>query len=530
MIIGIDFGTCFSSVAFMNGLIPVTDYIKDPNKTGIPTIFMYSRNTQKELYGYDCTTTEAIMNSADVVRYMKRTIRENPNNLNATVSSGGKNFTINEIVKKYLMYLIAQAKNAAIQSGEFTNTNIEEVTITAPVGISEGQMTATDYNKLLVNTITEITGLSKEKVNVLQEPVSAAISYLYSEDIIRKYDKKQTILVFDLGGGTLDVTIVEHNPTTMEYNIKAKEGDLKLGGNDWDEALGNEVLRKIGITGAFSSAEEKSRFQNSIVRLKHDLTYSDESTIVFKFNGSSKFTDFTRSEFESATQKLLDRAISVTRKAIGSYSSLGVSAIDKIILVGGSCNMPQIRNRMLSEFSALGEARIITHDPSKAIAKGAAVFSKMESRKSFGSTNAQKIKVNDIATHTYGFGSIRSSDKKGMIYNLLFKGTPFDANGKIVVKSETDFIAREDTETQLIWTVYESDGKKGVGEDANWMEYGSNENKNGMKVTIQIPPEYLGKARSYSTWVTFSLDNNGILEIIITDKEGNRIGYDKKQI
>ncbi len=131
---------------------------------------------------------------------------------------------------------------------------------------------------------------------------------------------------------------------------------------------------------------------------------------------------------------------------------------------------------------------------------------------------------------TYGFNCRRSSDKKDMIYNLLFKGTPFDANGKIVVKSTTDFVAVEDTQTQVKWVVYESDGKKGVGEDANWMEYGSNENKNGMQVTVQIPPEYLGRACSYSHWITFSLDNNGILEIIITDKDGKRVGYDKKQI
>lgn len=516
MIIGIDFGTCFSCVAFMNGAIPVTDYIKDPNKTGIPTIFMYSRSLNKELYGYECLSAEAAMNSADVIRNMKRTIRENPNNLNATVMSGGKSYTIKDIVRKYLMYLVAQAKSAAIQSGEFSNTNIEGVTITAPVGIAEGQMTATDYNKLLVDTITEITGLSKNKVSVLQEPVSAAISYLYSENIKKKYSNKQTILVFDLGGGTLDVTIVEHNPTTMEYVIKAKEGDLKLGGNNWDEALSNAVLNRVGIAGSFSAAEEKSRFQNSIIRLKHDLTDNEESTIVFKYNGSTKFADFTRAEFERTTRNLLDRAVVVTKKAISSFSG-GLSGIDKIILVGGSSNMPQIRKRMLSEFSSLGAANIITHDPSKAIAKGAAIYSKM-------------IVVKDIATHTYGFNCRRSSDKKDMIYNLLFKGTPFGSDGKIVVKSDTDFVAVEDSQTVVEWVVYESDGKRGVGEDANWMEYGSNENKNGMRVTVHIPPEYLGKARSYSHWVTFSLDVNGILEIIITDKNGNRIGYDKKQI
>lgn len=529
MIIGIDFGTCFSCVAFMNGFIPVTNYIDDPNKTGIPTLFMYSRMLNKELYGYECLSSEAAMNSADVVRNLKRMIRENPNNLNATVISGGKSYTIKDIVKKYLMYLIAQAKSAGIRSGEFSNTNIEYITITAPVGIADGQMTATDYNKLLVDTITEITGLDKSMVSVLQEPVAAAISYLYSENIKKKYNNKQTILVFDLGGGTLDVTIVEHNPTTMEYVIKAKEGDLKLGGNNWDEALSNAVLSKVGITGSFSAAEEKSRFHDYIIRLKHELTCDEKAIIVFKYNGSTKYADFTRTEFERTTRNLLDRAIIVTKKAINSFSG-SLSGIDKIILVGGSSNMPQIRKRMLTEFAALGEANIVTYDPSKAIAKGAAVYSIMEESRPKGGTNFQKTTVKDIATHTYGFNCRRSSDKKDMIYNLLFKGTPFGPDGKIVVKSDTSFNAVDDSQTVVEWVVYESDGKKGIGEDANWMEYGSNENKNGMRVTVHIPPEFLGKARSFPHWVTFSLDVNGILEIIITDKNGNRLGYDKKQI
>lgn len=528
MIIGIDFGTCFSCIAYMNSF-RAQSLIADEDRLGIPTIFMYSKRSDKELYGYECSSVEATMNSADVIRYMKRTIRENPNNLNATVISGGKSYTIKYIVKQYLLYLIAQAKVAANQINESINTDVEGVTITAPVGIAEGQMTATDYNKLLVDTIIEITGLPKSKVSVLQEPVSAAISYLYSENIKKKYNNKQTILVFDLGGGTLDVTIVEHNPMTMEYVIKAKEGDLKLGGNDWDDALSNAVLNKLGIAGSFNTAEEKSRFRDYIIRLKHHLSNLEEDLIAFRYNGSSKVADFTRAEFEQATKKLLDRAIIVTKKAINSFSG-GLSGIDKIILVGGSSNMPQIRKRMLSEFAPLGEANIVTYDPSKAIAKGAAVYSKMEASRPVGGTNSQKIVVKDIATHTYGFNCRRSSDKKDMIYNLLFKGTPFGSDGKIVVKSDTDFVAVEDSQTVVEWVVYESDGKKGVGENANWMEYGSNENKNGMRVTVHIPPEYLGKARSYSHWVTFSLDVNGILEIIITDKNGNRIGYDKKQI
>ena len=175
MKIGIDFGTCFSSIGFMNGRRPVTNILDDRNNSGIPTLFMYSKSKNEELYGYDCTTFEAIINNKDVVRYMKKMVRDNPNNLNKIVTSGGKNFTIREILKKYLKYLIAQSQVAATKSFEFESSYIENITITTPVAISSGSMTSTDYKQLLVDTIKEITGLDYSNINVVEEPVAAAI-------------------------------------------------------------------------------------------------------------------------------------------------------------------------------------------------------------------------------------------------------------------------------------------------------------------------------------------------------------------
>lgn len=226
MIIGIDFGTCFSSAAIMNGLIPVTSYVKDTTGEGVPSLFMYSAEKNMEMYGEECTTGEAFRHSADIVRYMKRTVRENPQNLDMTIRSGGKDFAIGEVIEKYMTFLVSKIREGAIKSGEFSNNEIEAVTITAPVGISSDSMMASDYNRLLQDCMCRITNLPRDKVRVLQEPVAAAISYLYSEDIRTHYDDIQRIMVFDLGGGTLDVTIVEHNPKAMTYEILAKEGDL----------------------------------------------------------------------------------------------------------------------------------------------------------------------------------------------------------------------------------------------------------------------------------------------------------------
>ena len=86
MIIGIDFGTCYSSAAIMNGLIPVTTFIKDSTGMGLPSLFMYSKEKDREMYGEECETGDAFRHSADIIRYMKRTVREDPANLERTVS------------------------------------------------------------------------------------------------------------------------------------------------------------------------------------------------------------------------------------------------------------------------------------------------------------------------------------------------------------------------------------------------------------------------------------------------------------
>lgn len=519
MQIGIDFGTCYSSVAIMNGLMPVTTCVKDTTGLGVPSLFMYSVESNKELYGEQCKTGESFRHSEDIVRYMKRTVRENPGNLEARIMSGGQEYLLKEIIEKFIAYLISEAKKGATEFGEFSNTEIEEITITAPVGISEGQMLASDYNQLLMDVVEGITGLTPDHIHILMEPVAAAISYLYGQDIRHHYDKDQTVLVFDLGGGTLDVTIMEHDIKSMQYKILAKEGDLCLGGNDWDSALGKAVLEKIGMT-EISSAEERAQFEEAVSKLKVELTQNEESVIFFTVDGEDKYTKFSRQEFEAVTQDLADKTVDVVNKALGFFEP-GLSGIDKIVLVGGSCNMPQIRNRLVSEFPDFDENNILLFEPSKAIAKGAAIFAKLSSN--HGGNDAGP-RVLDMAGHTYGFES-NYEGRYPRIYNMIFKGTHFDEEDVIRAKAETSFIPHSNDQTKVCFTVYESDSRKGDGEDANWADFGNGESPNGLEVTVQVPPEYLGKARSFRMWPELAFDANGILEITVRDRAGNKLAF-----
>lgn len=520
MIIGIDFGTCFSSAAIMSGLIPVTNYMKkDTTGMGIPSLFMYNADKDMEMYGEDCATGEAYRHASDIVRYMKRTVREDPANMERTITSGGREYTIQQVIEKYLTFLVSEIKMAAVRSGEFENTDIEAVTITAPVGISSGQMMATDYNRFLRETMMRITGLGEDKVRILQEPVAAAISYLYSEDIRKRYEDKTSVVVFDMGGGTLDVTVMEHNPRTMEYTILAKEGDLQLGGNDWDAALRQAVLDKIGIEWS-GTDEEGVLLDKAITELKVKLSESEESMVFFTMNGDDEYIRFTRTEFEECTKDLLERALDVLEKAMYSETLPEGFEADRIVLVGGSSNMPMIYNGIKSRTS-YSEDSIMIYEPSKAICKGAAVYTKMN----FSSGgSAMGPKVIDMVTHTYGFGSMYQSTRD-CIYNMIYKGDRFEDNGIIVRKSDSSFVPLRDEQTTVSFDIYESECLKGEGFDGNWFDEGNGETSNGMHVSVQVPPEYIGRARAFCMWVTLTLDTSGILTITVTDRAGNRLAY-----
>ena len=522
MQIGIDFGTCYSSVAIMYGHTPVTTCVKDTTGVGVPSLFMYSSETHRELYGEQCKTAEAFRHSEDIVRYMKRMVREDNNNLETRIMSGGQEYLLREIIEKYIAFLISEAKKGAADFGEFANTEIEEITITAPVGIAEGQMMASEYNRLLMEVVGKITGLSEDHIHVLMEPVAAAISYLYSQNTRHHYDKDQTVMVFDLGGGTLDVTIMKHDVRAMTYQVLAKEGDLRLGGNDWDAALGEAVLKKVGIS-EITSKEELALFQEAVTKLKIDLTQSEQSMIFFTVNGQDRFTKFSREEFERITEGLMDRAVAVVDKAFGSCDE----DIDYLVLVGGSCNMPQIRKRLVEEYGDLDEDQVLLFEPSKAIAKGAAVFSKLNSNQG-GTDNGPK--VIDMAARTYGFES-NFEGRYPRIYNMIFKGTPFDETDVIRARADTSFIPHYDSQTQVCFTIFESTAQRNEDEeDPNWADFGNGEVPNGLEVTVQVPPEYLGKARSFCMWPELTYSANEILEITIKDRAGNRLAFASKSL
>lgn len=527
MNIGIDFGTCFSSVAFMQGSRPVTNYLADleSGRSGIPTLFSYSAELRKDCFGRECLGYAASVNGGkDVIKYMKRLVRENAGNINKTVTSGGKTFTIKEVVEKYIEYLIRQAHMNAEESGDFEpGEKIEKVVITAPVGISEGQDAATNYNRLLSETVKKITGLPDKSIIVIREPVAAAISYLHGQNIRQKYVDKQSVMVFDLGGGTLDVTIVEYDPTTNTYTPVVKEGDLNIGGNNWDAELANLLLKKAGLKSNMFTGSQEFDFYEEVNKAKHALSEREDYYVAYKCQADLYSAMVTRSEFESATKHLMDGAINVAKRAIDSYSSIG--SVDKIVIVGGGSNMPQVRKALRTSFRQFNDDAIIQHDPSKAICKGAAIYTRLSVKATdfINATGLSFATIQETASCTYGFDCRNSDEDKSMVYNLIFK----KCNIPVTVKSKTTFTPIRDDQTTVTFRIYESQVDKKDCLDGCWMDFGSGEKLNQLKVEFPVPEEYYGRAKEFSCRISLSLDKNEVLDVSISDGKGNSISCKK---
>ncbi len=522
MIIGIDFGTCYSSVAVMEGTIPKAGAVGGAR--GVPTLFMYSSLQNRELYGEDCNLMEAWDHPGEVVRNMKRRIREDPGSLGTDVESNGRRFLLRDVVKGYLGYLISYVKAAGT---EFSGPKeIEYATITVPVGIKSGSMMATDYIESIRDILAEAAGLSEDRVSVISEPEAAALSYLWGVGIDGIKEDK-TFLVFDLGGGTLDVTVEKYYASEKKFDTLVRKGDLNLGGNDWDAKLREYIEGQVGPI-EFKTKDEEADFAGAVTGLKEKLTETSTDGFVKSYGGETYSLAVSRAQFEEATKDLLERAINVFREALESYGE-SVDTLDSIVLVGGGSNMPQIRRGIEEAVPGYDKSRISIHDPSKAIAKGAAI----RARQSMSAGERKPWPVVDIvpkASQTYGIMSER--DGRKMLYNMIFINTSMEKEGDryvpIVIRDEEPFHTKSFSDEKAVYVVYESSVEASEC-DGRWSEIGDGARPNGLFVTIPIPPEYYTEDRSntYEMYPELTLDANGIITISIYDASGNLIKTEK---
>lgn len=296
----------------------------------------------------------------------------------------------------------------------------------------------------------EIAGLNV--LAIINEPTAAAISYGV------KLDERKTILVYDLGGGTFDVTIITVDHGAIK--VVATGGDHHLGGVDWDIALSKYMLTAFNKdNGTSYSLNDDPILKNSLLleaeMKKKNLTAKESIKWNFSFEGMNERLDLTREQFDAITEEYLDETIERTREVLDIAKSKGYDKPDIFLLVGGSSRMPQVKKRVDQEFGC--DAKF--HDPDECVAKGAAIYAMNEAYNKAvrdyeeGETDEKPQKITgdrttvvNVTSKTYGTDVVNNQ-----VNNLIF------ANTSLPCSITQKFVTSVDNQTSITMKVYESD-------------------------------------------------------------------------
>ena len=345
-IIGIDLGTTNSCVAVLEGGEPKVIPNAEGNRT-TPSVVAFKG--EEEMVG-QIARNQAVTNAKNTIASIKRKM-----GTSEKVEANGKKYTPEEISAKILSKL---KKDAEAYLGE----KVTKAVITVPAYFNDAERQAT-------KNAGKIAGLEVERI--INEPTAAALAYG-----LDKQDKLQTILVYDLGGGTFDVSILELGDGVFE--VKSTAGNNRLGGDDFDERIMNYLVDEFKKEHGIDLSKDKmamQRIKDAAEKAKKDLSGMTTASISLPFiaqndDGPIHFeTSLTKAKFEDLNRDLFDSTLEPVRKALKD-AKLTSKDIDKVILVGGSTRIPYIQELVKKE---LGQEPNKSVNPDEVVAMGAAI-------------------------------------------------------------------------------------------------------------------------------------------------------------
>ncbi|MGA8117099.1 MAG: Hsp70 family protein [Actinocatenispora sp.] len=344
-VFGIDLGTTYSSVAYLDATGRPSVVPSREGGDSTPSAVYFS-TADSVVVGTKAKDT-AVLEPDLVVDLIKRELGRH-----LTLTMHGQQFTAEEVSALILRRLVADAVQA-------TGEQVTEAVITVPAYFGVAERAATQR-------AGELAGL--RVIDVLSEPVAAALSYRVADT-----GGDRAILVYDLGGGTFDTTVV--TVSARGLHEVSTGGDTELGGVDFDERLAEYVIDAFraehpDVSHPFDSPATVQDIRARVEEAKRRLSDQDEHTIRVMHDGRVTTVPVTRSRFEQLTADLLDRTIELTRSVLRAAAERGVPRVDEVLLVGGSSRMPAVAARVSAEFGQ--EPRL--HDPDLAVARGAAWY------------------------------------------------------------------------------------------------------------------------------------------------------------
>ncbi|SFJ09369.1 molecular chaperone DnaK [Thermoflavimicrobium dichotomicum] len=459
-IIGIDLGTTNSCVAFMEG----SEAVVIPNAEGgrtTPSVVGFSK-TGERLVG-EAAKRQAITNPDKTIISIKRYM-----GTDHKVKIDGKEYTPQEISAMILQKLKADAE-------AYLGEKVTQAVITVPAYFNDSQRQAT-------KDAGRIAGL--EVLRIINEPTAAALAYGLGKE------EAQTILVFDLGGGTFDVSILE-----MEdgfFQVVATSGDNHLGGDDFDQVIIDYLVQEFKKEHGVDLRNDNmamQRLKEAAEKAKKDLSGVLTTTISLPFltqvDGVPKHLEMnlTRAKFEELSAHLIERTMGPTRQALQD-AGLSPSDIDKVILVGGSTRIPAVQEAIKK---LIGKEPSKGVNPDEVVAMGAAIQGGVISK------DVKDVVLVDVTPLSLGIETLG-----GVFTKLIERNTAIPVERSQIFSTATD--------NQTVVDIHVLQGERPMAKDNKTL---------GRFQLRDIPPAPRGVPQIE---VTFKIDVNGIVSVTAKDK------------